>query len=286
MLLLKGQPVAEKIKQEIKKAVDERIAEEKDLPKIAILRVGDRADDIAYEARVLKNCAELNIQAEVTVLKDSVTMREFRKTLEVLNNDLKIHGILLFRPLPEQLNMERISGMILPEKDIDCMNPKNMEKVFSGDTGGILPCTPEAVIEILKYYDYELCGKNVVIANRSMVLGKPLSMMFLQENATVTICHSKTKNMIDIMRQADIVVTGVGRGKLFSKEYFSDQSVVIDVGINYLDGSLCGDVDFENVKDTVKAITPVPGGVGTVTSMILLKHVIQAMLLQTRFRKE
>ena len=286
MLLLKGQPVAEKIKQDIQKTVNECRETGCDLPKLAILRVGDRADDIAYEARVLKNCEALGIEAEVTVLKNDVATTEFNQMLEHLNQDPKTHGILLFRPLPDQLNMEEISRSIRPEKDIDCMNPLNMEKVFTGDHDGILPCTPEAVLEILKFYQFELSGKNIVIANRSLVLGKPLAMMFLQENATVTICHSKTKNMIEIMSKADIVVTGVGRGKLFSREYFSDQSVVIDVGINYLDGSLCGDVDFEDTKECVAALTPVPGGVGTVTSMVLLKHVIQAMKMQLLSKKK
>ena len=280
MLLLKGKPVADKIRLEIMEAITERKAEGKSLPKLAILRVGDRADDIAYQARVLKNCESLNIEAEVTVLKNRITMREFVKVLDTFNDNEKNHGILLFRPLPEQLKIERISRLIRIDKDIDCMSPRNMERLFYGDCGGMLPCTPEAVIEILKYYNVELSGKNVVIANRSMVLGKPLSMLFLNENATVTICHSKTKNMMDITKKADIVVTGVGRGKLFGSDYFSKNSIVIDVGINYLDGSMCGDVDFDQVKEKVNAITPVPGGVGTVTSMILLRNVIKAMKMQ------
>ena len=250
------------------------------LPKIAILRVGQREDDIAYEARVLKNCQVVGIEAEVVEVDHNIDMENFMEVLQKLNEDVDTHGILIFRPLPAQLDTDKISRAIKPEKDIDCMSPVNTEKVFTGDTSGIAPCTPEAVIEILKFYGYELQGKNVTIVNRSMVLGKPLAMLFLGENATVTICHSKTADLKAVTAKADIVVTGVGRGKFFGKDYFSKDSVVIDVGINFVDGSLCGDVDGDQVYDEVAAITPVPGGVGTVTSMILLAHVIKAMNLQ------
>ncbi len=162
------------------------------------------------------------------------------------------------------------------------MSPVNIEKVFTGDSDGIAPCTPEAVIEILKFYDFDLQGKNVTVVNRSMVLGKPLAMLFLAENATVTICHSKTRALNEVTRRADIVVTGVGRGKYFGPDYFTEGSIVVDVGINFADGKLCGDVDFEEVAGHVSAISPVPGGVGTVTSMILLSHVIKAMKLQKK----
>jgi methylenetetrahydrofolate dehydrogenase (NADP+)/methenyltetrahydrofolate cyclohydrolase len=279
-MLLKGKPVADKIKEEIVSAVTECKNAGSVLPKLAVLRVGERADDVAYESRVLKNCAELGIVAEVTAVDSEIPMADFMKVLNGLNEDDETHGILIFRPLPQQLDMEAISRAIKPEKDIDCMSPVNAEKIFTGDPSGIPPCTPEAVIEILKYYQYELSGKNVAVVNRSMVLGKPLSMLFLAENATVTICHSKTKDLPQVTSTADIVVTGVGRSKFFGREYFSENSIVIDVGINMDNGNLCGDVDFDMVADSVAAITPVPGGVGTVTSMILLAHVIRAMRLQ------
>lgn len=279
-MLLKGKPVADKIKEEIVKTVEDCKASGRGLPKLAILRAGERPDDIAYESRVLKNCAELGIEAEVTVVDDNIDMVKFVEALNRLNNDPEIHGILVFRPLPEQLDMETVSRSIRPDKDIDCMSPVNAEKIFTGDPDGIPPCTPEAVIEILKYYGYDLAGKNVAIVNRSMVLGRPLSMLFLAENATVTICHSKTRNLPGITAGADIVVTGAGKAKFFGKEYFAENSVIIDVGINMDNGNLCGDVDFEAVSDSVAAITPVPGGVGTVTSMLLLSHVIKAMKLQ------
>lgn len=280
-MLLKGKPVADKIKNEILEAVNECKASGQSLPKIAILRVGTRQDDIAYESRVLKNCAELGIEAEVKEVENNISMADFMNVLDQLNEEPKIHGILIFRPLPDQLDAEFISRSIKPEKDIDCMSPVNTEKVFIGDKSGIAPCTPEAVIEILKYYKYELSGKNIAIVNRSMVLGKPLAMLFLNENSTVTMCHSKTKNLPEVTSKADIVVTGVGKAKFFGKEFFSENSVIVDVGINLDDDNkLCGDVDFDEVSECVSSISPVPGGVGTVTSMILLSHVIKAMKLQ------
>jgi len=281
-MLLKGKPVADRIKEGILQTVSDCRSAGKNLPRLAILRVGERADDIAYESRILKNCESVGIEAEVTQVEDSINLISFLEVLDKLNNDPNIHGILIFRPLPEQLDVEQISKAIKPEKDIDCMSPVNTEKVFKGDASGILPCTPEAVIEILKHYDYELTGKNVAIVNRSMVLGRPLAMLFLNENATVTICHSKTIDLPGITSKADIVVTGVGKGNFFKQKYFSENSIVIDVGINFEDGNLCGDVDFGSVSEEVAAITPVPGGVGTVTSMILLNNVIKAMKLQSK----
>lgn len=279
-MLLKGKPVAAKIRDDILFAVNERRKSGLKLPKVAILRSGERQEDIAYENRVVKNCNSVGIEVSTIKVSRDIDMNKFSDILMGLNQDPEIHGILIFRPLPKQLDLDEISRLIKPEKDIDCMSPINTQKVFEGDDSGILPCTPEAVIEILKYYNYQLKGKNVAIVNRSMVLGKPLSMLFLLENATVTICHSKTESLSDITSKADIVVTGAGKVNFFGPEYFSLQSTVIDVGINYEDGALCGDVDFDEVSDKVDAITPVPGGVGTVTSMILLSHVIRAMKLQ------
>lgn len=280
-MLLKGKPVADKLKEDIIQAVTDCKMGGEDPPKLSILRVGERPDDLAYEARVLKNCESVGIQVEVVQVTDTIDNQNFLRVLEGLNDEPSTHGILIFRPLPKQLDMEQISRQIHPKKDIDCMNPANTEKVFQGDLSGLLPCTPEAVMQILKYYQYDLTGKNVAIVNRSMVLGRPLAMLFLDENATVTICHSKTVDLPGVTSRADIVVTGVGRANFFDASYFSESAVVVDVGINFDQGNLCGDVDFEEVKDQVKAITPVPGGVGTVTSMILLNNVIKAMKWQT-----
>jgi methylenetetrahydrofolate dehydrogenase (NADP+)/methenyltetrahydrofolate cyclohydrolase len=190
-----------------------------------------------------------------------------------VNEDKNVHGILIFRPLPGQLDEEVIKYLIDPDKDIDCMNPCNLAKVFEGDTEGLVPCTPAAVIETFKHYQIELQGANVVVIGRSLVVGKPLSMMLLKENATVTICHSKTKNMAEIAKKADIIVAAIGKAKFVTEQYVNEHSIVIDVGINDAgDGKMCGDVDYEALENIVRAITPVPGGVGSVTTSILLRR--------------
>lgn len=273
---LYGKPVAEKIRADIL-ARSTALRENRGIqPVVAILRAGERPDDIAYEKRVLKMCGELELASQVTALAEDVSHEDFRAELIRLNEDPGVHGILVFRPLPAQIIEEEICSLIAPEKDIDCMNPENLRKVFTGDETAIAPCTPEAVIELLKYYDYELSGKLVAIANRSLVLGKPLAMLFLKENATVTICHSKTEHLDEIIKNADIFVSGIGKAKYFDGSVLSQKNTVVDVGINFADGKMCGDVNFASASDVAAAVTPVPGGIGTITSTILLRHLIEA----------
>lgn len=239
--------------------------------------MGNKQDDISYERSIIKNCEKLNIETKVYELKEDILENDFLKLMEELNGEKNIHGILVFRPYPKHLNESIINSAIALNKDIDCMHPLNLEKIFEGDLDGFMPCTPEAVMEILKYYDIDLKGKNIAIINRSMVVGKPLAMMALSNNATVTICHSRTVDLPSITKKADIVVTAIGKAKLIKEEYFNKDSIVIDVSINVDEnGKLCGDVDFENVQDKVKAITPVPKGVGSVTTTLLLKHIVEA----------
>ncbi len=273
-VILYGKPVAEDIQADLTLRVA-ALKEKNIIPKLAILRAGERMDDTAYENKVLKLCMAVGIDFQVKVMADSTPQDLFEEQLVKLNNDPDIHGILVFRPLPKHIDEEKICSMIDPAKDIDCMNSENLKKVFIGDGSRIPPCTPEAVISILKHYNYQLTGKNVVIINRSLVLGKPLAMLFMEENSTVTICHSKTKDLPSITKNADIVVTGIGKGKFFTEEYFSENNTVVDVGINFVDGSMCGDIDYTAVAEKVKAITPVPGGVGIVTSNILLRHLVE-----------
>lgn len=246
-------------------------------PTLGIIRVGDRPDDVYYESSIIKNCDSLGIETKTYTLEQNISMEDFVTVVEEANHDSAIHGILIFRPLPKQLDEDVIKHIINPAKDIDCMSPQNLAKVFEGDTQGMVPCTPAAVVETLKHYEVNLQGANVAVVGRSLVVGKPLSMMLLQENATVTICHSKTKDMPEITKKADIVVAAIGKAKFIDDKYISEKSIVIDVGINDAgDGKICGDVDYENVADKVSAITPVPGGIGTVTTTILLKHVVLA----------
>ncbi|WP_352419876.1 bifunctional 5,10-methylenetetrahydrofolate dehydrogenase/5,10-methenyltetrahydrofolate cyclohydrolase [Proteiniborus sp.] len=274
--ILKGAPVAKAIKEKIKKEA-ELLKQKNIIPTLGIIRMGNRADDISYEKSVIKNCESVGIQVRVFEVSADTPMNEFVELLKKVNEDGSIHGILMFRPLPKHIDYEVIKNIIDPRKDIDCMNPINLEKVFEGELDGFVPCTPKAVIEVLKYYNIPLAGANVAIINRSMVVGRPLSMMFLGESSTVTICHSKTRNLPKVTSDADIVVAAVGKARMLGNEYFSENSIVIDVGINDAgEGKICGDVDYDNVVENVKAITPVPGGVGSVTSAILLSHVIIA----------
>ncbi|MDD3350019.1 MAG: bifunctional 5,10-methylenetetrahydrofolate dehydrogenase/5,10-methenyltetrahydrofolate cyclohydrolase [Eubacteriales bacterium] len=273
MELYKGQPVALRLREEIKEKVS-AFKQKGIIPKLAVLRVGTNPEDIAYEQRVLKNCVICDILAEAKECPADITTEAFLSLLDGYNRDESVHGILIFRPLPQSIDQEAVSLAISANKDSDCMNPQNLNKLFLGNVKGVLPCTPEAVRELLLHYVGSLVGKNIVIVNRSLVLGKPLAMLLLEENATVTICHSKTKELSDITKKADIVVTGVGRAAFFGKEYFGPHSIVIDVGINEKEGGITGDVDLDAVSGLIKGISPVPGGVGAVTSMLLLRNVL------------
>jgi len=276
MAVLDCREAARSIKEELAKKV-QLLAAEGLRPKLGIIRVGARPEDISYEKGIMKNCESIGISCEVTVLSDDISNEDFMKALEAANSDRSINGILVFRPLPAHIDEDRARNMINPAKDIDCMNPYNLAKVFEGDDSGFEPCTPAAVMEIIRFFGINLQGENVAVIGRSMVVGKPLSMMLLKENATVTICHSRTKDISSIVSRADIVVAALGKARAVGADYIKPGAVVIDVGVNGApEGGICGDVDFEKVKDIASKITPVPGGVGAVTTLMLLKHVVEA----------
>lgn len=278
--IIKGKPVADQISDNLIKEVNELVKEGIN-PKLAIVRVGAKGNDLAYERGALKRCQTIGIGTEVIELSEDTTQEEYEKVLRNLNENKDIHGILCFRPLPKQLNEEEIKYVISPEKDVDCFSPINSAKIMEGDTSGFPPCTPTAVVEILKHYNVELQGANVAVLGRSMVVGKPAAMLLLNENATVTICHSRTKDLEKITSKADIVVAAVGRAKMVKENFVKEGAVVIDVGINVDEnGNLCGDVDTSDVFDKASMITPVPAGVGSVTSSILAKHVVKACKAQ------
>ncbi len=279
--ILKGSVVAKGIKENIVKEV-ENLKKRNINPTLGIVRLGENPDDISYEKSIIKNCEKLGIIARVFTKKDSISTDELVELIEKLNNDSEIHGILVFRPLPKQIDEDVIRNTIEPNKDVDCMHPLNLERVCDGRLDRFVPCTPKSAMEILKYYDVPLEGANAAVINRSMVVGKPLAMMLLTENATVTICHSRTKNLKEITKNADIVATALGKAKFFNEEYFNENSVVVDVGISLDDnGKISGDVDFDNVSKKVKALTPALGGVGSVTTSLLLSHVIKAAKITT-----
>lgn len=275
-LRLTGKPVADFLKEEIKKRVN-NLNSRDIVPALRLIRVGEREDDIFYEKSILKNCKNLGIEGTVCKLPANVGMEELEEAIVRANKDKDVHGIMLFRPLPEHLDLDIASCIIDPNKDVDCMSPVNLEKIFTGRNLVFAPCTPKAVVEMLKYYNVPLSGYDVVVAGRSLVVGKPLVMLLLNENATVTVCHSKTMDMKKITKKANIVVAAVGKAKFMNREYFNHSSVVIDVGIND-DGSgkICGDVNYEDVFGKVKAISPAVGGVGAITTSILMRHVVTA----------
>ena len=272
MIELRGKAVADALKEKMKKFLDQ--VDELNRPKLAIVRVGERPDDLAYERMVLKNCGVIGLPVQVEAMSEAVATEELIATIQKLNDDVTVQGILMFRPPPKHIDEQSVIEAVAVEKDVDCMNPKNLQLRMVSDESAIAPCTPEAVMRILEHYGYELEGKNVAIVNRSTVIGRPLAIMMMEKNATVTICHSRTKNLAEVTSKADIVVTGVGRARFFGPEYFNENSVVIDIGINFDEKGSCGDVDYEAVAPKVAAITPVPGGVGTVTSSVLLSHVL------------
>ena len=275
--LLKGKEVAAALnEQSAQKAA--ALKEKGITPTLAILRVGEKGDDISYEKGAMKRCAAVGVEVKNVILSEDVGQEEFYQTLDDLNHDPSVHGILMFRPLPKHLDNEKARNAIAPEKDIDGCSDGSLAGVFTGNGRGFAPCTAEAAIAILEYYGIDITGKNAVVLGRSLVVGRPLAMMLMQKNATVTICHTRTQNMAEITRKADIVITCMGRIEILDSSYFSPGQTVIDVGITWSNEKkkVCGDCLFEEVEPIVRAITPVPGGVGAVTTSLLVRHVIEA----------
>lgn len=274
--LIKGKPVADAISAALTKEVEE-LKVKGIVPKLTIVRVGANGSDLAYERGALKRCDSIGIATEVKELPEDISQDKFIEELKKVNDDKSTHGILVFRPFPKQLNESVIKYVIAPEKDVDCFSPVNVAKVMENDPTGFAPCTPSAVIEILKHYNVPMKGKKAVVIGRSMVVGKPVSMLLLKEHATVTICHSKTENMPAVCSEADVLVVGIGKAKMINSSYVKEGAAVIDVGINVDEqGKLCGDADTDDCVGKASMITPVPGGVGSVTTSILAKHVVKA----------
>jgi len=250
-------------------------------PTLAILRIGEKYSDLLFERRVAESAARVGINVRHIALSDDVSQREVILTVQNLNEDLSIHGILMCRPLPEHIDEYKVRNMIDPAKDTDGITDVSLARMFVGSQGGYTPCTAQACMEILDHYSYDLKGKNIIVVGRSLAVGRPVAMLLLERSATVTIAHSQTENLIDLVRQAEIVVTSVGSPHMFGPEYFVPGQTVIDVGTNFVtEKKLIGDVDFDAVQETVAAITPVPGGVGTVTSSTLVKHVMESVKKQ------
>ncbi len=273
---LKGKAVADAMKEELTKRV-EALKAKGLTPKLGIVRAGGRPDDLYYEKGATKTLGAIGVEVEVFAYPEDVDQATFEKAMTDVANNKEINGILMFSPLPKQLDEPKIRALIPVEKDVDCMTQAGAGKVFSDDVSGFPPCTPTACMDLLKFYNIPLSGKKAVVLGRSMVVGKPVAMLLLRENATVTICHSRTDNLEAVCADADILIAAVGRARMVDEKYVKAGQIVVDVGINEdpdNPGKYCGDVNTAAVEGVVEQISPVPGGVGSVTTIVLCKHTI------------
>ena len=246
-------------------------------PTLAVVRVGARPDDLSYEKGVLTRCGKVGVEVKQFLLPEDAAQEQLLDVIAQVNADPAIHGCLLFRPLPKQFDDRTIRAALAPEKDIDGITDGSLAGVFTNSAIGYPPCTAQACLEILKYYQVPLSGKRAVVVGRSLVVGKPAAMMLDRENATVTLCNSRTRDLPEVCREADIVVVAMGKAGAVGAEHLREGQVVVDVGIHVNEeGKLCGDVQFAAAEPVVDAITPVPGGVGTVTTSVLVGHVVDA----------
>lgn len=276
MITLKGAAVSAKIKEQVETLLTGLKGK---TPKLAIVRVGERPDDLSYERGALKKMESFGLMGDSFAFPQDITDEAFKEEFAKINENPDIDGILLLRPLPKQIKEKDIEHMIDPGKDLDGISPENIARVFAGDDTGFAPCTAEAVVEVLKANDISLTGKRVAIVGRSMVVGRPLSMLMLKENATVTICHTRTEDLKETCKNAQILVAAAGRARMVDASYVGTDAIVVDVGINVdEDGKLCGDVDFDSLEGTASMATPVPGGVGAVTTAVLARHLVMAAL--------
>ena len=275
--ILKGAPVVKALSEKMSHEVEELKAQGV-APTIAILRVGDRHDDVEYERSAIKRCNSVGVRVITMTLPADASQDEFDRALSSFNNDPGVHGILMFMPLPEQLDAERARMLLSPEKDIDGITDRSLSGVFTSTEKGFPSCTAQATMEMLHYYGVDIEGKKAAIIGRSLVIGRPVAMMLMHENATVTNCHTRTENIPAITRNADILIVAAGDLHLVGPEYINPDQVIIDVGTNWdpVRETTSGDVDFERVEPLVKAISPVPGGVGRITTCVLVSHVIEA----------
>ncbi|MEA4869207.1 MAG: bifunctional 5,10-methylenetetrahydrofolate dehydrogenase/5,10-methenyltetrahydrofolate cyclohydrolase [Christensenella sp.] len=274
--LLKGAEVVLALNERIKTGVAALNARGT-VPALAVVRVGERPDDIAYERGILKRAESVGVAVRQFLRPETVREAELLEVIGQINADAALHGCLIFRPLPKGIDDERIRAALLPEKDVDGITDGSLAGVFAGARRGFPPCTAAACIEMLDYYRISTEGKHAVVVGRSLVIGKPVAMMLLQKNATVTICHTRTKNMPEVTRRAELLIVAAGRAGVIGADDVSSRQTVLDVGINFTaEGKMVGDVNFEAAEPVVGAITPVPGGVGTVTTSVLMAHVLEA----------
>ena len=274
--ILKGAPVAAALSDDLIKRA-EKLRASGVVPTLAILRVGERPDDISYATGAIQRGEKIGIQGKRFLVPASWARETLLNAISEINADDSIHGCLMFRPLPNKEDEAAACAMLSPEKDVDCMTSGSLSSVFTGKGAGYPPCTAQACIELLDYYGIELSGKRAVVIGRSLVIGKPVSMMLQARNATVTMCHTKTVDMPAVCRDSELVIAAAGKAGVVDVRFASPGQVIVDVGINIgEDGKLCGDVKFDDIEAIVSGITPVPAGVGAVTTAVLAKHIVEA----------
>lgn len=274
--ILKGKEVVDAVNERLR--AETSILKEKGvIPTLGIIRVGAKVEDISYEKGAIKCAESIGVDVKKYLFKEDITQDQLLNVIAAINLDLTVHGVILFRPLPDHIDDNTIRKALLASKDVDGITDQSMAGIYTGTDLGYPPCTPRACIEILDHYGIDITGKMVAVIGRSLVVGRPAAMMVLGKNGTPVICHTKTENIKDICKSADVLIVSAGQAKTIGPEYLNANQVVIDVGINMNDeGKLCGDVDFDVAQNIVKAITPVPGGVGRVTTSLLMMHVIDA----------
>ena len=276
MLVINGKEVSAAVRAQIAKDVQTFKEETGVTPGLAVVMVGDNPASAVYVRNKHKACEEVGMYSEVHTLPTETTEEELLTLLRAMNENPALHGILVQLPLPKHINEETVIATISPEKDVDAFHAQNVGRIMIGNYS-FLPCTPAGVMELLDYYKIDPAGKNCVVIGRSNIVGKPQALLMLERNATVTICHSRTKDLASFTRNADILVVAIGRPKFVTKDMVKPGAVVIDVGINRLDdGKLCGDADYEGISEVASAMTPVPGGVGPMTITMLLKNTLTA----------
>jgi len=275
--IIKGAPVAGAITEKLITRC-EALKASGIIPTLAIVRLGEKANDLSYERGALKRCATVGIDVRQVLLGEDISEKALLGEINALNEDKGVHGVLIFRPLPRHINESRICEALSPCKDVDGITSGSMAAVYSGSGEGYTPCTAQAVVETLRFYNIPISGKRAAVVGRSLVIGRPVSMLLMRENATVTMCHTKTENMPQVVKEADIVVAAAGRINAVTGDFLRAGQSVMDVGINYdeVKQCLCGDVDHEAAEAVVENISAVPGGIGAVTTSILAMHVIEA----------
>ena len=276
--ILKGKEVADAMTEKLQGQVA-ALRDQGVNPCLAIVRVGENPSDMSYERGAMKRAEKVGVKVRNYIYEETIAQDALIREIEKLNSDDSVHGVLIFRPLPKQIDDAAVGEALLPEKDIDGITEGSLAGIFTGNHRGYAPCTARACMEILAHYGIELTGKKVAVLGRSLVIGKPVAMMSMEKNGTVTVCHSKTgeEAMIKICGDSDVIIAAMGRAGMIDSRYAHQRQIVIDVGIKVdEEGKLCGDVDFDSVSPLVNAITPVPGGVGAVTTAVLMQQVVEA----------